>query len=203
MSFQIFAILIETVCGILAFLPFLLLWQFSTQKEQSGKHRLCVFVFAAYLIAVFSVTGMPAFNTLNPDLNINCIPFASFSEAPLQYLLNFLLFWPAGFLLPALWLCFRRAKRTVLVGFGLSLWIELWQLLTFRTTDIDDLIVNTAGTAFGFALWYFSLRHIQAPAICTEKNEAYSELFFLFFGVSFVMFFPQPLLSGWIWEHIL
>lgn len=203
MSFQIFALLIETVCGIIAFLPFLLLWQFSASKEQSGKHRVCAFVFAAYLIAVFSVTGMPAFNTLHPDLNINFIPFASFSEAPLQYLLNFLLFWPAGFLLPALWPCFRRAKRTILFGFGLSLWIELWQLLTFRTTDMDDLIVNTAGAAFGFILWYFSLRHVQAPGICTEKNEAYSELFFLFFGVSFVMFFPQPLLSGWVWEHIL
>lgn len=48
-------------------------------------------------------------------------------------------------------------------GFGLSLVIELSQLLNNRRTDIDDLILNTLGAALGYALWRVMHLH-AAPA---------------------------------------
>ena len=69
---------------------------------------------------------------------------------------NIAMFIPVGICWP---LCFprlRRVRRTVLAGFGYSLLIELSQLLLYeRTTDVDDLILNTAGTLIG-ALIYFA-----------------------------------------------
>ena len=41
----------------------------------------------------------------------------------------------------------RRPKPVLFAGFGLSLVIELSQLLNNRRTDIDDLILNTLGAA--------------------------------------------------------
>lgn len=38
-----------------------------------------------------------------------------------------------------------------MLGFGLSLTIELAQLFTqYRATDVDDLITNTVGTLLGY-----------------------------------------------------
>lgn len=53
-----------------------------------------------------------------------------------------------------------RSRAAVLLGFGLSLTIELTQLTgvwglypcPYRQFDVDDLILNTAGVALGFAL---------------------------------------------------
>lgn len=167
MPFQIFSISLETACGVIVFFPFLLLWQLWRRKEQTGWHRLFVFIFAAYLAAVFSVTGTPDFRIWMkiPDPSINCIPFAALLNNPLQYALNILLFLPAGLLLPMVWPYFRKVQRTALFGFCLSLWIELGQLLTFRTTDIDDLTANTAGAVLGFALW-----RLIGPALSNTRR---------------------------------
>lgn len=202
MPFLIFSILLETACGILVFFPFLLLWQLWRRKEQTVWHRLFVFIFAAYLAAVFSVTGMPDFSIWMkiPDPSINCIPFAALLNNPLQYALNILLFLPAGLLLPMMWPYFRKVQRTALFGFCLSLWIELGQLLTFRTTDIDDLTANTAGAVLGFALWRLIARRFQTRAGQQTKKADLIELFFTFFCVCLSMFFLQPLLSNCVWN---
>ncbi len=64
------------------------------------------------------------------------------------------LFVPSGILFPFLYRKLDTFGRTVLVGFLLSLTIELLQLPFFtRTTDVDDLILNTAGAVAGYALW--------------------------------------------------
>jgi len=44
-------------------------------------------------------------------------------------------------------------KKTVLHGFGISVFIELVQIPLARTTDIDDVILNTAGTVTGFFIF--------------------------------------------------
>ena len=79
-----------------------------------------------------------------------------------QYLLvqvvgNVVAFVPLGFAAAGLF-SFRSprlgaAARAVATGFGLSLSIELLQLmLATRATDVDDLIFNTTGTVLGAAL---------------------------------------------------
>ena len=121
-------------------------------------------VFAAYLFAVLYVTGIGtvyelgrALDGSDPIFNHNEINFIPFSSGvSLGTALNVVLFVPLGFLLPAIWR--RGARLAPVAGFGflLSLSIELLQLLNFRTTDVDDLLMNTLGTIVGygvFKLW--------------------------------------------------
>ncbi|MBR2082558.1 MAG: VanZ family protein [Elusimicrobiaceae bacterium] len=65
-------------------------------------------------------------------------------------LLNIILFMPLGFLLP--YICSKLSfKKTLLLGFVLSLVVEISQYLThWGCCDIDDIINNTLGTAFGY-----------------------------------------------------
>ena len=57
-------------------------------------------------------------------------------------------------------LCFKQLNnvfKVTLAGFGLSLFVELSQLLFYeRASDIDDLILNTVGAFIG-ALIYFGI----------------------------------------------
>lgn len=67
---------------------------------------------------------------------------------------NILFFLPVGFLLPFLSQKFERAWKTIFFGGLLSLLIEVWQLFLPRGTDIDDIILNTLGTALGYCLFW-------------------------------------------------
>ena len=71
---------------------------------------------------------------------------------------NILLFIPAGILLPCIFPGYRNAWKTAATCFYFSLTIELIQLLlrqfgTYRTVDIDDIILNTLGGVIGFLLF--------------------------------------------------
>lgn len=68
-----------------------------------------------------------------------------------QILLNILLFVPLGCLMALK--CGRSAKVMVLIGFGISLCIELCQLV-FRLGlfEWDDILHNGAGSALGVAV---------------------------------------------------
>lgn len=75
---------------------------------------------------------------------------------------NILMFVPVGIFYP---ICFKKLDnllKTVIACFGLSLYIELTQLLCFeRHTDVDDLILNTSGALIGAAI-VFLLRRIKS-----------------------------------------
>ena len=64
-----------------------------------------------------------------------------------------------GIMLPLLWKNLRHFQRTLLFGLSFSVSIETIQLLSSfignrgRTFDIDDIILNTLGVAFGFILY--------------------------------------------------
>ena len=60
---------------------------------------------------------------------------------------------PLVFLVPLIWKGYRRTGRTVLLGAGFSLLIELSQMITARAADIDDLIANTSGAFLGYIAW--------------------------------------------------
>jgi glycopeptide antibiotics resistance protein len=149
-------------------------------KEISIKRELLFNVFAIYCIAVISVTIFPIdFNSDGRPRNmpsINLIPFvviindfeqSTFSYAfKLKLLLrnivgNFLLLLPLGLFLPVLWVKLRSFRRTVALGALISVLIEATQyILAFlglsigRRTDIDDLILNTFGVMFGYAIYH-------------------------------------------------
>lgn len=64
---------------------------------------------------------------------------------------NMAVFVPIGWLTAALY--DGNFRQTVLTGFGLSLFIETVQLPLNRTSDVDDLLLNTLGAAIGCGVW--------------------------------------------------
>lgn len=137
-----------------------------------GRDVCGVLLLLVYLLGVGLVTGPSLYQLLVgrlPEPKLELIPFADIiavlrdPEAPGLGVVanvggNALLLAPLGFLLPLLWRYFSSAKRTILFGFGLSLSIELIQLIAGGVTSVDDLILNTAGAAIGFALAKLLLR---------------------------------------------
>ena len=131
------------------------------------KRDICgALVLLVYLMGVGLVTGPSLYQLLAgnlPEPRLELIPFADIVTilndpgAPglgvaANIAGNAALLAPLGFLLPLFWRYFGRAKRTILFGFGVSLSIELIQLIAGGVTSVDDLILNTAGAAAGFAL---------------------------------------------------
>jgi glycopeptide antibiotics resistance protein len=107
----------------------------------------------------------------------NLVPFASIRATlaeqavwPRVRLLggNVLVFVPFGLLLPAIWPRLDGFWRMVLAGVAVGVSIELTQLAVslavgswYRMSDVDDVILNTAGVLLGYGLWR-ALRHRAA-----------------------------------------
>lgn len=87
-------------------------------------------------------------------------------------------------------------KRVALFGFGMSLLIEILQIFTFRTTDVNDLITNTIGTIIGYFLVKGFIENQQV--INPDKNE--SHLYILSGTVFVVMFFIHPFTYPILWD---
>ena len=95
---------------------------------------------------------------------VNLVPFRMFRDywldltqrdgffTILNFLGNLAVFVPLG-LFPAL--LFRGAswRRSTLVGLATSVLVEVGQYFLARSTDIDDVILNTLGAMCGFWLW--------------------------------------------------
>lgn len=95
---------------------------------------------------------------------INLKPFLIFEQSRIlaqqgnkhYFLINFWgnigMFLPIGFFPALLW---RKWKwwKSLLSGFGLSLFIELAQIPIQRGTDIDDLWMNTLGGVVGYVIY--------------------------------------------------
>ncbi len=73
---------------------------------------------------------------------------------------NVLLFVPLGFLVPLVLPRLDRRWRVLTVGAGVSLLIELAQLPMpgVRRADVNDLLLNVAGTALGWLLYALASR---------------------------------------------
>lgn len=119
-------------------------------------------------ILTFLYTGPPVTRSFSA---INLIPFRVFRDnyyAIIElhfwqpFIINFLgnicMFIPIGFLVPLLWHRFNRFWKVTLFGLGFSLFIETTQLTQARSTDIDDLWLNTLGSMIGYGIYYFVRR---------------------------------------------
>ena len=91
---------------------------------------------------------------------VNIVPFVHMFESDstkhmlLNVIGNLTMFIPSGIALP---ICFKRLDsfgNVVLAGFLSSLCIEILQLpFAVRCSDVDDLILNTAGCAVGYGIY--------------------------------------------------
>ena len=123
-------------------------------KDLSKVLLLAEFLLSVYICTILDITGALdtrihfGFSPSNLPGFIS-IPFAGASIKMVT--LNFMLFVPYGFLA---YFCFRTMKlnwrKAILIGFFTSLIIECMQAFTGRMTEIDDLLINTAGFAAGY-----------------------------------------------------
>lgn len=68
---------------------------------------------------------------------------------------NVIGFLPFGFILPVILDKMRSGWLIVLAGFGLSVTVEVIQLITkVGSFDVDDMILNTAGATLGYLLFF-------------------------------------------------
>lgn len=164
-------------------------------KFRSGRKTFLCCILSLYLCAVYVLVGLPNVMYIRLELNLNLIPFRGMLADLKNSVLNVLLFVPLGILLPMIWEKYREGWNTALFGFGISLTIELAQILTLRATDVNDLITNTLGTVLGFALG--SVLWKRHPAASRrDRGEPV-----LVCGITAtVMFFLSPFLNTLVWK---
>ena len=80
--------------------------------------------------------------------------YPTMQEALLNLIGNTLMFLPLGIVWPAVFRQLNTHGKVIGAGFGVSLTIEILQLPFFgRSTDIDDLILNTLGFLLGYGIY--------------------------------------------------
>ena len=85
---------------------------------------------------------------------VNLLDYESKKDLLLNIIGNFALFIPTGIVTPILYRNLDSLKKVTLTGFLISLTIEIIQLpFAVRASDVDDLILNTAGCLLGYALY--------------------------------------------------
>ena len=195
----LFSLELDLFCAGLILVPFFLLLNRFRFRDLTKAALYCV--FSLYLVAVYHLVGLPCITYINPGVNLNLIPLVGMAGDLRSTLLNVALFIPLGILLRLLWKPFRNGSRAILFGFGLSLCIELLQLLTLRATDINDLITNTLGTFLGFLL--AGLLVARTPPGRMEGYDNRWDAHLLCGLVFAVMFFADPYIFTFFWNLIL
>ena len=173
-------------------------WILNKIYFHNARKSIFYYLFSCYLSVVYVLVGLPNVTYIRPELNLNLLPIIGMIDDWKNSVLNVLLFVPLGVMLPLLWNKFRTQKNTLLSGFGISLAIELLQILTFRATDVNDLITNTLGAYFGFLCAKAFLQK-HSPAGKYETHE----LVIVLCIVLLVMFFVYPFVSAALWDLIL
>lgn len=196
--YRIYGALIEIAAAAVFVIPLFCLY--NKLCFHDWKRTVLYTVFGFYLTALLALVGFPSVTSLKTDFTVNMIPFADMASDFVNACLNVLLFIPFGFFLPILWSPFRSLKKAALTGLITTLLIEISQIFTYRTTDINDIITNTFGTIAG----YFIARRITGKFTKRILSDSKTNDFSLICGtVGAVMFFFQPFISGLLWEKVL
>ncbi|MBJ7948911.1 VanZ family protein [Bacillus cereus group sp. N24] len=158
------------------------------KKNVNWWKELIRFLFVVYICMVVAVTlfplpiGFPS-SAENLSRSVNIIPFASIFkdigqigsayDGDVLFMIglivrnvggNVLLLIPLGFLAPIIWDTYKKIKNTILLGFTISVSIELLQLIeslfsgSARITDIDDVICNVLGSIVGYFIYKITLK---------------------------------------------
>lgn len=157
--------------GLITFL-WLLVRGIVSGKEIRWKREAKLLLVYICFIVVARFTFFP-FSTVNGQIQplifdpvrvfpfrINWIPFINLLTYPTkgEILLNLIgntaMFIPLGIVWPFVYKELNTHRKVIAAGFGFSLCIELLQLPFFdRVTDVDDLILNTAGFTIGYSIY--------------------------------------------------
>jgi glycopeptide antibiotics resistance protein len=149
-------------------------------------HEFILGAFILYASTVFALTNMATPDSSNnnpaiPDLNL--VPVINTSRFFISYIIiedwkmlgfaleniigNLLLLLPLGIFLPVLFPYFNSFRKVVMFSFSCSVAIEILQFIlrsfgSYRTVDIDDVILNTLGGMLGWMIYKkFVLKNSQ------------------------------------------
>lgn len=162
-------------------LPIVFIWRFLRWKKRGfvlkeTMHELGILLLVLVVIGLFSQTIIPKSGLTAPTsekVNLelfrvvretyNAIVYLGFWQPfYINFLGNIILFVPIGFLLPLVFKKMEFFPLTVLVGFFLSLFIEIMQLPQHRSSDVDDLWLNTLGALIGYLLYMYVKKKVPA-----------------------------------------
>ena len=148
------------------------------------------------------LVGLPTVTYIRPEINLNLIPILPMAEDLKNSVLNVVLFVPLGMMLPLGWRKFQEKYHAVGFTFGISLCIELLQMLTFRATDVNDLITNTVGACLGYlAIMPVIKKNPKIAGLVAEENS--SGIYSVLLITLSIMFFVYPFVSAALWDFIL
>lgn len=161
-------------------------------KEKGGTRTFLALVFVLYLSVLVELAFFPlpfdfremaslqnSESYIRPEANLiplRTIFIALQDTTPMgtrfmigNFLGNFLLLLPLGFLLPMLWPSFSSSRRTFMVLAGTAFSLEFLQFLgtfllfriNWRVVDVDDMLLNLLGGMLGFMCYkaFSSARH--------------------------------------------
>ena len=131
---------------------------------------ICIIVVARFTFFPFSkINGKIQPLVFDPaqvwPFRINLLPFVHLMDYPerrealLNLIGNTAMFIPLGIVWPTVFKKLDTHFKVIAAGFGASLTIEILQLPFFgRSSDIDDLILNTTGFLIGYAVYLLAKR---------------------------------------------
>lgn len=98
--------------------------------------------------------------------------YPTMKEALLNLIGNTAMFIPLGIVWPAVFKKLNTHGKVIAAGVGVSLTIEILQLPFFgRSTDIDDLILNSVGFLIGYGIYLLTRSILKRDlAGCGEKQ---------------------------------
>lgn len=179
---DIVAVCIPAIIVFLCFRPYRMKALSAMKLKSTRQREIALILFIITISGILALTLWPPYTWEDsPGMwghlrilierptwksNLSLVPFTVFKkylenlfESPLFFfitLINFFgniaIFIPIG-LFPAL--LFRKAtwKRSAIIGFVMSLFIELVQYFIMRNTAVDDIILNTAGAMCGYFVY--------------------------------------------------
>ena len=205
--YRLTAIGIDVLAEAVIIIPlFLLLFRRRLLLQRNWAGRGLYVIFAFYLTAVCSATGMPDIYHPMFQWSVNWVPLVDAVHSPVNYMensmLNVALFVPAGFLAPLLWEEFRLFSKTVVFGAAMSFAVEILQIFTLRLTDVDDLLMNTLGCMAGYGLARLVTGGFS-HGIHTGYGDSRQEILVLTAGVYGVWAVLHPYLASCLWEWVL
>ena len=154
-----------------------------TKKQVKVFNEILLTIFILYIIGLASQTIVPYWNMgiysdtgkfyfnirlTNSISEINLIPFKTLYEylfvnntsvsdwssvSILNIFANTLLFLPLGLLTPLLWEKYDSFYKILTLGLISTCLIEFIQIFIGRSTDIDDVILNTIGIIIGYTIF--------------------------------------------------
>lgn len=142
------------------------------KKTVNWKREALQLLFLINLLVIYRMTFHPfskvdgkvqplIFETATAwPFRVNLIPFVNLLDYDSRFDLlinvigNTAMFIPTGIMTPLIYRSRNTLPKVLAVGGGISLAIELIQLpFAVRASDIDDLILNTAGCLIGYGIY--------------------------------------------------